>query len=57
MYYVFTGYVKDLMAELLVVFDAGKDNTSVSVPDPLSSAFMRPDKNTAINEKQTRFAK
>ena len=55
-YVFFTGYVKDRMSELLVVFDAGKDNTTVSVPDHLSSAFVLPDKNTAINEKQTRFA-
>jgi hypothetical protein len=48
------------MAELFEVFAAGgKDTntTATAIPDFLCSDFERPDKKTAIKDKQTRFAK
>lgn len=50
------GYVKELMSELLEVFASGRQETTLTVTDSLCSEFQRPNKKTAIKEKQTRFA-
>ena len=54
-YYLYSGYVKELIAELFEVFTAGKATNTTPIPDFLCSDFKRPNKKTAI--KQTGFAK
>ena len=54
--YFSTGYVQDLMDELLEVCDAGETSSPVAVPDFLCSEFERPDKKIAVMHKQSRFA-
>lgn len=51
-----TGYVKELMSELLLVYASGKATPpNITTPDFLCSMLERPDKMKAIHEKQTRF--
>ena len=55
LFFYFAGYVKDLMCELLEVVAMGKVQPTPDVPDFLCSQFQRPEKITAIKDRQTRF--
>ena len=55
-YNVLTGYVKDLMTELLhMCTTEGFIDAPCSIPDFLCSNFDRPNKKEAISQQQKRF--